>query len=286
MKYKHTKLPRLEKDVGDTSYPWPSDPLIISCCHSGRSPSPRKILFKQLFLDAQFKLKSFLGGGGGERKKKREALRHGFHEMQHAMLMPLWGLFSGQPRWASLSSLGEAASLKSSLLSSSESLMRALFLKWSPGPQSSFRCLISPTLHNPRVCFESLPPPAPQRGSRDYTTALLSTVLLFWEEVIAYSARLVPFSSFLIGFLGWSQVRWCIGRVGGEERTKVNIIFVNTDWKQRHVRCIITLNFSSLFSLFEHGSNQQLKFCQSLRSTWKMRGLVLSPVDGLLVSPC
>lgn len=161
-------------------------------------------------MDTQFKLES--AGGGGERKKW-EASRHCFHEMQHAMLMPLWGLFSGQPGWVSLSSLGEAASLKSSLLFSSESLMHVLFLKWSPWPQSSFRCLISPTLHTPCVCFESLPPPAPRRGFGDYTTALLSTVLLFWEEVIAYSARLVPFSSFLIGFLGWSQVQWCIGKV-------------------------------------------------------------------------
>lgn len=117
------------------------------------------------------------------------------------MPMPLWCFFSGQPGQASLSSLGEAASLKSCLLFSSESLMRALFLKWSLWPQSPFWCLISPTLHTPCVCFKSLPPPAPQWGFRDYTTALLSTVLLFWEEVIAYSARLVPFSSFLMGFL-------------------------------------------------------------------------------------
>lgn len=152
------------------------------------------------------------------------------------MLMPLWGLFSGQPRWVSLSSLGAAASLESSLFFSSGSLMRALFLKWSPWPHSSLRCLISPTLRTLCVCFESLPPPAPWRGSGDYTTALLSTVLLFWEEVIAYSDRLVPFSSFLIGFLGWSQVRWCTGRVGREERTEINIFFFNTDQKQGHVR--------------------------------------------------
>lgn len=80
--------------------------------------------------------------------------------MQHAVLMPLWGLFSGQPRWVSLSSLGVAASLGSSLFSSSGSLMRALFLKWSPWPQSSLCCLISPTLHTLCVCFESSPPPA------------------------------------------------------------------------------------------------------------------------------
>lgn len=69
MKYKHTKLHRLEKHVGDSSHPWPSDPLIISCCHSGRSPSPQKILFKQLFVDTQFKLKS----GGGGREEEEEA---------------------------------------------------------------------------------------------------------------------------------------------------------------------------------------------------------------------
>lgn len=172
------------------------------------------------------------------------------------MLMLLWGLFPGQPGWVSLSSPGEAERLKSNLLFSSESLMRALFLKWSPWPQSSFRCLTSPTLHIPRMCFESLPPPAPWWGFGDYTTALLSTVLLFWEEVIAYSARLVPFSSFLIGFLGWSQVWWCIGRVGRKERTEVNILFVNTDSKQGHVRHIITLNISSLFSLSEQRSKQ------------------------------
>lgn len=157
------------------------------------------------------------------------------------MLMPLRGLFSGQPRWVSLSFLGVAASLESSLFFSSGSL------KWSPWPQSSLRCLISPTLHTPCVCFESLPPPAPWRGFGDYTTALLSTVLLFWEEVIAYSDRLVPFSSFLIGFLGWCQFWWCTGRVGREERTEINIFFVNTDRKQGHVRYRIILNFCLFF---------------------------------------
>lgn len=199
---------------------WHLPPLtlrtITSCCHSGRS-SPKKIPFQQLFVDTQFKLKSWVE----ERKKKEwEASWHRFHEMQHAVLMPLGGLFSGQPKWVSLSSAGEAASLKSSLRFSSESLMRTLFLKWSPWPQSSSRCLIWPTLHAPHVCFESLPPPAPRRAFGDYTTALLSTVLLFWEEVIAYSARLVPFSSFLIGFLEWSQVWWCIDRQGEEEEKK------------------------------------------------------------------
>lgn len=163
------------------------------------------------------------------------------------MLTPLRGLFSGQPRWVSLSSLGVAASLESSLFFSSGSLMLALFLKWSPWPQSSLRCLISPTLHAPCVCFESLPPPAPRRGSGDYTTALLSTVLLFWEEVIAYSDRLVPFSSFLIGFLGWSQVQSGTGRTGREERTEISIFFVNTDWKQGRVRYIIILKFCLFF---------------------------------------
>ena len=65
MKLKHTKLQRLEKHVRDTSHLWPSDPLTISCCHSGRSPSPRK----QLFLDTQFKLKS--GGKRGRRRSRR-----------------------------------------------------------------------------------------------------------------------------------------------------------------------------------------------------------------------
>lgn len=72
MNYKHTKLHRLEKHVGDTSYSQPSDPLIITCCHSGRLPSPQKILFKQLFLDTQFKRKS---GGGGERGRRRSGRR-------------------------------------------------------------------------------------------------------------------------------------------------------------------------------------------------------------------
>lgn len=159
------------------------------------------------------------------------------------MLMPLWGLFSGQPRWVSLSFLGVVASLESSLFFSSGSL------KWSSWPHSSLRCLIPPTSHTPCVCFESLPPPAPWRGFGDYTTALLSTVLLFWEEVIAYSDRLVPFSSFLIGFLGWCQVRWCTGRVGREERAEINI-FVSRDWKPGHVRYMIIPNFSGLFSPF------------------------------------
>lgn len=61
----------------------------------------------------------------------------------------LWAAWIYVPWRRGLSSLGEAASLKSSLLFSSESLIRALFLKWSPWPQSSFRCLISPTLHIP-----------------------------------------------------------------------------------------------------------------------------------------
>lgn len=68
----------------------------------------------------------------------------------NAFVMPfLWAAWIYVPWRRGLSSLGEAASLKSSLLFSSESLIRALFLKWSPWPQSSFRCLISPTLHIP-----------------------------------------------------------------------------------------------------------------------------------------
>lgn len=154
--------------------------------------------------------------------------------------------------------------------------MRALFLKWSPWPQSPFWCLISPTLHTPCVCFKSLPPPAPQWGFRDYTTALLSTVLLFWEEVIAYSARLVPFSSFLMGFLRWCQVQWCIGRVGGEERTQINI--VNTE-NQGYLRCIITVNISSIFPFWAQVISS-VKFCQTLWFSWKVRGLVLSHMLG------
>lgn len=101
MNYKRTKLHRLEKHVGDTVHPCPSDPFIISCCHSGRPRSlQQKILSQQLFLDTWFTLKS-----AGEEKKKREASWHSFHEMQHAMLGPLWGLFSRQPGWASLPSL-------------------------------------------------------------------------------------------------------------------------------------------------------------------------------------
>lgn len=133
---------------------------MINYCHSGRSPSPQKIWLQKLFVDTQFQRKS-----RGRRRKKREASQHRFRGMQHAMLMPLWGLFSGQPRWVSLSSLGTAASPESSLLFSSGSLMHALFLKWSPWPHSSLHCLISPTLLTPCVCFESLPPSAPWWGS-------------------------------------------------------------------------------------------------------------------------
>lgn len=69
--------------------------------------------------------------------------------MQCFVMPFLWAAWIYVPWRRGLSSLGEAASLKSSLLFSSESLIRALFLKWSPWPQSSFRCLISPTLHIP-----------------------------------------------------------------------------------------------------------------------------------------
>lgn len=46
-----------------TSTLWTSDPFILSCCHSGRSPSHQRILLKQLFVDSQSKIK---------RKKKEE----------------------------------------------------------------------------------------------------------------------------------------------------------------------------------------------------------------------
>lgn len=52
-----------------------------------------------------------------------------------------------------------------------------------------------------------MPPMCPSgqrvRGLQTHTTALFtSTPLLLCEEVMGYSATLVPFSSFLSGFLG------------------------------------------------------------------------------------
>lgn len=68
-----------------------------------------------------------------------------------------------------------------------------------------FRALLLAAFHPPCICWVCALNVCYSRGGlRNYTTALLtSTVLLFSEEVIAYSARLVPFSSFLSGFLCW-----------------------------------------------------------------------------------
>lgn len=55
-------------------------------------------------------------------------------------------------------------------------------------------------------------------GFGNYATALLaSTVLLFWQDVIAYSAWLVPFSSVLIGFLRWSP-KWYFKKKGDKNK--------------------------------------------------------------------
>lgn len=164
------------------------------------------------------------------------------------MLMPLWGLFSRQPGWASFSSLWR----------SSKPVEQPALLFWITDA-----CTISE--------MKSL---ATELHSLPYFTHLAYSECVLWKFTTSCAS---------VGFWGlynrivincFVVLRWghCIFRLtgsvlffshwfpwvipgsmmhrqgwGGEERTEINIFFVNTDWKQGH---IIILNFSCLFFPF------------------------------------